>query len=306
MNGRAREGFYVLWTAAIIICLAVCVGVLLYVSAVGGRPKESVADVGQQQVQDAGDQSSVFTTAEPLPADQGALDAQQQAGEQQQAGGEQQPDQSVPSPTILGETEDMGQEYIDRISFLGDSTTYGLAAYGVLPYTQIWVPSNGTLSLFNCPIALINYYPKDDPDNPRELSIADTAAAAQPEYLVITLGINGVALLDEEQFKGYYRDVITSIQQASPNTKIMCQSIYPVIDAQAPTGINNAGINAANQWILQIAEEMGLRYLNTCEALMDSTGSLSTEFIDPGSDGIHMHSAGYNAILQYIRTHGYR
>lgn len=284
MNRRSREGFYVLWTAAILLCLAVCVGVLIYVSfAIEGR-RSSAA---QPDISADGAGPVVFTTAEPL------------------ATAEPTPE-PTPAPTILGETADMGQEYIDKISFLGDSTTYGLAAYGVLPYTQIWVPANGTLSLFNCPIALINYYPKDDPDNPRELSIADTAAAAQPEYLVITLGINGIALLNEEQFKGYYRDVITSILNASPDTKIMCQSIYPVIDASAPAGINNAGVNDANRWILQIAEEMGLRYLNTHDALIDSTGALSTQFIDASGDGIHMHSGGYQAIIQYIRTHGYQ
>ena len=41
------------------------------------------------------------------------------------------PEESVeptPSGPELAETEDMGQSYIDEITFLGDSTTYGLRA----------------------------------------------------------------------------------------------------------------------------------------------------------------------------------
>ena len=38
-----------------------------------------------------------------------------------------------PEPTtVLGETEDAGSEYIDKLVFIGDSTTYGLKAYGML------------------------------------------------------------------------------------------------------------------------------------------------------------------------------
>ena len=32
MNKRSREGFYALWTASILLCLALCIAVLVYVS----------------------------------------------------------------------------------------------------------------------------------------------------------------------------------------------------------------------------------------------------------------------------------
>lgn len=284
MNNKAKGGFYTLWTAAILLCLAVSVFVLIYTSVVGGG---------------GGRRDRAEQAPDPSFTDQAAM-----VGE---ASSEPEPSptpEPTPAPTILAETADQGQAYIDQIVFLGDSTTYGLAAYDVLPFTQIWVPESGTLSLFNCPIAEINYYPPDDPDNPRALSIADCAATGKPEYLVITLGINGIAMLGEDDFKQYYRDVIYSIQEASPDTKIICQSIYPVIDALAPQGINSAGVNAANQWILDLAQETGTRYLNTHDALMDSTGQLNSDF--NSGDGIHMTLAGYNAILDYVRTHGYQ
>ena len=37
-----------------------------------------------------------------------------------------------PAPTVLEATEDMGEEYISSLTFLGDSTTYGLKTYEML------------------------------------------------------------------------------------------------------------------------------------------------------------------------------
>ena len=210
----------------------------------------------------------------------------------------------TPPPTVLGQTEDMGQDYIDRFVFLGDSTTYGLAYYDVLPHTQVWTPASGTMSLFNWSVETIDYYPPEDPEHSSQLSIADAVKTRRPEYLVITLGINGVAILDESSFKSYYRDLIAAVQQNSPDTKIICQSIYPVIDAKTSGDIKNDRINAANQWINDVASEMSVRYLNTHDALMDSTGNLIAEY-DSG-DGIHLLPAGLQIILQSVRTHGYR
>lgn len=211
---------------------------------------------------------------------------------------------STPAPTILGETEDMGQAYLDRIVFLGDSITYQLATYGFVPFTHIWVPEIGTLSLFNWPAAFINFYPEEDPANPYELSIGDCAAARKPEYLVITLGLNGIALLDETQFKEYYRSLIQTILENSPDTKIICQSIFPVVDGVAPEGITNAGVDNGNRWILDVAEETGSRYLNTHDVLTDSTGGLVRDY-SPW-DGYHLTEQAQQLVLNYIRTHAWQ
>lgn len=101
------------------------------------------------------------------------------------------------------------------------------------------------------------------PDGP-EITIAEAAALKQPEYLVITLGVNGVASMDEDYFKECYTGVINAVKQASPNTKIICNSIYPVGRSYAQLdSINNDKINAANEWIKEVAAETGTRYSDT-------------------------------------------
>ena len=212
----------------------------------------------------------------------------------------------TPIPVELGETEDMGQEYIDRIVFLGDSTTYGLGAYGVLPFTQIWTDASGTLALFNWAIDSINYYDPASPYSAQSLSITDCAARRQPEYLIITLGINGVAMLDETDFKDYYTSLIDAILAVSPDTKIICHSIYPVIDAQTPGGIDNSRVNAANQWIYDVAEATGTRYLNSHDRLMDGQGGLDPSYNNGDGMGIHLNTDGFAIVLDNIRTHGWQ
>ena len=75
--------------------------------------------------------------------------------------------------TQLGETADAGDEYISKMVFIGDSTTYGLKAYDVLDGSQVWTPSSGTLALFNQSIATIVYPPTGE-----EIPITDAIGRA--------------------------------------------------------------------------------------------------------------------------------
>ena len=211
----------------------------------------------------------------------------------------------TPIPVELGPTEDAGQEYIDKIVFLGDSTTYWLYGYGVLPRTQVWTDEQCTMSLFNVPVDPIEYHDPATPDVAENLLIPDCAARRRPEILVITLGLNGIALLNEEQFKGYYVDMIHAIQAASPETKIICQTAFPVHDSETPRGITNEAIDTANRWIFDIASETGVRYLNSHDLLMDETGQLRDDYNNHDGMGIHVNADGWNAILMNIRTHAW-
>ena len=309
MNSRSREGFYLLWTVAILVCLAACLFLLAYVSFTGGgkapAAEQSPASDDAALPDDAAAADGALPADGTVTADMG-----QEGTVPAQDGTVPAEVTDVPAPTdapqaastVLAETADLGQEYQDKLVFLGDSTTYGLYTYSVLPHYQVWVPANGTLSLFNWEIETIDYYGRDGSN--QRLSIPDCASTAQPEYLIITLGVNGIDILNESQFKDYYRRLVQAIQTASPNTRIMCQSIYPVIDSMAPSGINNASINEANQWILSVAEELGVRYLNTHDALLDSSNQLIKEL--NSGDGLHVTPEGYNRILTYVRTHGYQ
>lgn len=205
--------------------------------------------------------------------------------------------------TVLAETADAGQAYIDKIVFLGDSTTYGLRAYKMLAggkdTTQVWTQKTGTLTLSQASFATIVY-----PETDEELTIADAVAKKKPEYLVITLGVNGVSFMKEDYFKSEYKKIIESVQTASPDTKIICQSIFPVAKTYARLdSINNDLIDAANKWICEIAAECGVKYLDTNSALRDADGWLPEDYHN--GDGMHLQTNSFTIELNNIRTHAW-
>ena len=209
----------------------------------------------------------------------------------------------APSGARLGETPDAGRAYLDKIVFLGDSTTYGIGYYyehgykELCPASQVWTPKSGTLTLSYYNIATVVYPPTKE-----ELSIEDAVKRAKPEIMVITLGVNGISFMDEEWFIRDYTALVKMIQAASPDTKIILNSIYPVAASYAhQKDINNTKINAANGWIERIAEDTGVRFLNSRECLVGADGYLPES--SQNGDGLHLTGEAFTKVMQYIRTH---
>ena len=212
-----------------------------------------------------------------------------------------QPSSAVePTSVELGETADAGDDYISKMVFIGDSTTYGLKAYEVLDGSQVWTPSSGTLALFNQSIATIVYPPPGE-----EIPITDAIGRAKPEYVVLTIGVNGVSMMDENSFKTEYTALIERIKSVSPDTKIICNSIYPVeaMYEAKDNGINNTVIDRANGWILQIAEATGTHYTDSASVLKGADGKLVSDY--GNGDGIHLSAVGFNRVIDYLKTHAW-
>lgn len=281
-----KNNLYLMWSAAILLCMALSLFALVFSSCAksdGTRVKDGKKPLPVTDESPAPEDPA--QTAEPTP----------------EATPEPTPE---PTTTRLAETPDAGSAYLDKLTFLGDSTTYGLKAYAVLSggqeTKQVWTPANGTLTLSYQSIATIVY-----PETGEEIPITDAVERAKPEYMVITLGVNGVSFMDEENFKREYTDLVTRIQETSPDTKIILNSIYPVAtNYEYLNDINNEKICAANIWIEQVAEDTGTRFLNSFEAIVGTDGWLPAEYSN--GDGLHLNTAGFNIILDYIRTHEYK
>ena len=286
---------FFVWTLAIFACLLLVLFALIFSSCGQGAGVPVTTDPPAQSEMPADDgkeSPDSGTSAEP--------------GSESEAPDEGEAATETPaSSVLLAETEDAGQEYIDKLTFLGDSTTYGLKYYKMLSggteTTQVWTPTNGTLTLSYYATATIPY----PAPGGTEITIQEAARQAQPEYLVITLGVNGVSFMNEETFKDCYTKLIQNILEVSPNTKIICNSIYPVGRSyEYLADINNDKITAANEWIKAVAAETGTRYSDTCSVLKDSEGWLRDDY--QNGDYIHLNSDGFTAVLNYLRTHAYQ
>ena len=207
------------------------------------------------------------------------------------------------SNTLLGETEDMGEEYLDRMIFVGDSNTAHLVSFGVLrggkSTDRVWLPKGNTLTLDSEITNKTVLFPPTG----EYLTIPEAASKGKPEYLVISLGTNGIASLDETQFKYCYKKLIVAIRAASPKTKIIVQSIYPVTSQYK--GFSHLTVDRANGWLLSLAEECGVKYIDTASVLKDAYGALKEEYNSDHMDGYHINKEAAEQILLYIRTHGY-
>lgn len=206
------------------------------------------------------------------------------------------------NPCVLTETADAGQEYLDKIIFIGDSTTYSFLYYGKLTggkdSLQVWTPASRTLTLDHATTTTILY-----PDTNEEITIQDAVSRKKPEILVITLGVNGISYMNEEYFKSAYTKLVDMIADASPDTQIILQSIFPVATNWEMTkSINNEKINNANAWIRDVSDSCEVRYLDTISVLAVDDGGYLPQTYQNG-DGLHLSTTACDIVLNYIRTH---
>lgn len=206
------------------------------------------------------------------------------------------------SPALLPKTEDMGQEYIDNIVFLCDSPFYWLKLYELLKdgydTTQVWTGPEGTMTL-----AYLRDFKILDPIDNVERTIPEAVEIHKPPVIMITVGINGIAFMDEAYFKEEYQNLVTDIQRANPDVTLIFQSILPISPAYSGWGdITNETVTAANSWLLELAEELGAYYLDSFSCLVGEDGNIQPDLVM--SDGLHANKDGLIKVLDYIRTHG--
>ena len=210
-------------------------------------------------------------------------------------------DTPVDDGVTLPLTPDAGPPYQDKIIFVGDSLTAHLINRGVLTggtdTKQVWRCENNMMNL-NSEVTSAKII---FPGTGEKMTVAEAAAKAKPEIMIITLGTDwGVAYLNETEFKACYSGLIQAIQKASPKTEIILQSIFPV--TAGCTALDNTKIDTANKWVKAVASENGCHYLDTQSILKDDKNCLKAEYCN-SSDGIHLGTEAYVAILEYIRTH---
>lgn len=209
----------------------------------------------------------------------------------------------------LAQTMDMGLVYQDSIIFVGDSTTAHLRSRGVLTdgtdTKQVWVPSDNTLLLdFNITKKKIVYPPTGE-----QITIPEAAAKEKPAYMILTVGLNGITSFvnNKNLYQNCYGNLIEEIRKASPDTKIILQSVFPVAANQNTFSVDAATLNGyidtLNGYVKELAQSKEVKYLDTASALKGADGNLPESY--QNGDGIHLTAEGYRVILNYIRTHGH-
>ena len=199
------------------------------------------------------------------------------------------------STALLTETADAGTDYLNDTLFLGDSNTVRLYNNGLISLQQFCAKEGiGTQVALNEGIVTF----KRDSNH---YTIPQAVAMMKPRRVVMTFGTNDTGM-EVSDFIAHYTALMQAIQQSYPYTDIIVNTVPPVpADHSNYPHMDQAKIDDFNMALLDLCEQLGVRFLNSAEALKGSDGYGIADYYTSGD--IHLKSAGLKAVLNYLRTH---
>ena len=199
------------------------------------------------------------------------------------------------STALLTETADAGTDYLNDTLFLGDSNTVRLYNNGLISLQQFCAKEGiGTQVALSEGIVT---FKKDS----NHYTIPQAVAMMKPRRVVMTFGTNDTGM-EVPDFIAHYTALIQAIQQSYPYTDIIVNTVPPVpADHSNYPHMDQAKIDDFNMALLDLCEQLGVRFLNSAETLKGSDGYGIADYYTSGD--IHLKSAGLKAVLNYIRTH---
>lgn len=125
--------------------------------------------------------------------------------------------------------------------------------------------------------------------------------AEKPYRVYMMLGMNEIHARPAKQIIPDYRDLIKSIQQASPNTDIVLCAVSPVTRAERARKPGMGQIPGFNKKLKKLAKKCGIRYFNYTDFLKDSEGYLKAEY--SAGDGYHWNTAAYTKFAAIVEKY---
>ena len=201
------------------------------------------------------------------------------------------------SAALLTETEDAEEGYLNDTLFLGDSNTVRLYNNGLISLQQFCAKEGiGTQAALSDGIVTFKG------DNNR-YTIAEAVAKMKPRRVVMTFGTNDTGM-EVNEFITHYTALVQTIQASYPYTDIIVNTVPPIpADHSTYPHMDQAKIDDFNMALLNMCEQLGLKFLNSAEVLKGADGYGNADYYTSGD--IHLKTVGLKAVLNYIRTHAY-
>ncbi len=184
------------------------------------------------------------------------------------------------------------REYLDNIVIIGDSITKGYSVYGRMKADNVLaVGSVGTRNLFTYTYNYQGY----------SLDLLDILKRKLPEYIFISLGMNDINILSEDEYTEVYENNIDEILKATPDSTIIVTAITPITSDNDFT--QNEKIDKYNEALRKMAiklRDKKVYYINSAQYLKNEYGCLISDF--SSGDGIHLSEKAYDYMLSYMLT----
>lgn len=200
-------------------------------------------------------------------------------------------------PTIVPQTEPVGDDYFADAVFIGDSRIVGMMTYsGVKSHYYAKVSLN-VFSVLHTEFLV----PPEGGD--KLLTVLD-ALEKYPVFKKVYLcfGVNELGY-NPTAFINAYEYLLDEVIKRLPDATIYIQAIFPVSTeaaARSKYGVTNEAIVRNNKLLLELAEKKGVYYVNVYEAFAGEDGALDPSI---SSDGIHLGKEGIKLQMDYLRTH---
>lgn len=203
--------------------------------------------------------------------------------------------------TILEQTSDAGDSYVDETLFLGDSNTARM--YRMFDYCSY---DNAIGSVGMTAKSLVTFACVQVSTSSGYITMPQAVAKLQPRRVILTFGTNdlnpGYKAAD---FVKNYRTGIEAIVTAYPSVDIIVNAIPPIGQQHSNQSLTQTQVDEYNKALVEMCQEKDWKFLNSAEVLKDSvTGYAKSGYVET-SDGIHLTRTAMDALFTYIRTHSY-
>jgi lysophospholipase L1-like esterase len=138
------------------------------------------------------------------------------------------------------------------------------------------------------------------------LARLDEVLSSKPRKLFIMIGINDIARnIPDSVILFNYRRIIQQVQEVTPKTRIMVQSILPVNNefTQFKNHQNkDAHILFAKKHLALLCEELKVSFVNLYPEFLNEEGKLDKKYTN---DGLHLTGPGYIKWKEILVSNGY-
>jgi lysophospholipase L1-like esterase len=175
-----------------------------------------------------------------------------------------------------------GTAQTNRVVFVGDSITYGCN----------WAATLGNSNIVNQGVC---------GDTTRDiLARLESVADPQARAYFIMAGINDLSRgIPSDETVSNIRKIIRALEQTSPDSDIVLQSILPVNSWMRPFPFETSRVKNVNEELRRIADaKTRVAFLDLYPSFLDDNGRLKSDFT---YDGLHLSAAGYEVWADILR-----
>ena len=208
-------------------------------------------------------------------------------------------DASAYGDTVLGETDDAGESYINETIFVGDSNTYRYYQNGLLPLDQVMAVEGLGIQQLTTDKSI--YFKNDS----TAYSIPEALAKMKPRRIIVMMGTNNSdGSMSADSFASSYESALNAIVTAYPYCDVIVAAIPPIPqDHSNYPNMSQETINEFNLALVKMCQKNGYKFLNISELLMGEDGYGQARYYQQGD--IHLKKDALNGIMDYARTHAW-